>query len=68
VVDAIRKVDPERIRAVLRGSGLSDDAIEGTLERLQEVQKHGKITGEAWPGEIIKSHRKVIVRYRKEDG
>jgi hypothetical protein len=52
VVDAVRAADPERVREVLRSSGLDDDAIEGALQRLREVQSRGKITGESWPGMI----------------
>lgn len=52
VVDVVRAADPERVRAVLRGSGLGDNAIDGALERLREVQANGRITGESWRGAI----------------
>ena len=60
VVGAVRAADPERIRTLLRGSGLEDDAVTGTLNRLREVQVNGKITGEAWPGEIANGWYQVI--------
>jgi hypothetical protein len=56
VVDAVRAADPGRIRAVLHRSGLPEDAITGTLDRLEEVRVHGKITGEAWTGGITDQH------------
>ncbi|MBC6459391.1 hypothetical protein [Actinomadura sp. HBU206391] len=50
VLAEVRAVDPEDLARTLRETGLSDTAIEWTLKRLREVQVHGMITGEAWPG------------------
>jgi hypothetical protein len=60
VVKAVRAADPNRVRDVLRSSGLEDDAIEGALHRLREVQANGKITGESWRGRIIDAEKKTI--------
>jgi len=50
VVDAVRAVDPARMRHMLRDSGLGPLAIDLAAARLEEVQRHGMITGESSPG------------------
>lgn len=52
VVDRVRAVDPEMLRAAWADAGIGDKAITGALERLQEIRDHGMITGRAWPGDI----------------
>ncbi|MBC6460483.1 hypothetical protein [Actinomadura sp. HBU206391] len=51
VLAQVKAVDPDDLARTLRAAGLGDKAIEWTLMRLREVQVHGRITGEAWPGE-----------------
>lgn len=55
VLARIRSVDPAEFGRTLRGSDLSQDAIDGALARLEEVRRHGMITGEAWKGRIFDS-------------
>lgn len=52
VVDRVRAVDPEMLRASWTDAGLGDKAITGALQRLQEIRDDGMITGRAWPGTI----------------
>ncbi|MEU7769339.1 hypothetical protein AB0B25_30210 [Nocardia sp. NPDC049190] len=52
VLRSVRAVDVDRLRTALDDLGLSRKAIDGALDRLIEVRTHGRITGEAWPGEI----------------
>lgn len=52
VVDRVRAVDPEMLRAAWTDAGIGDKATAGALERLQEIRDHGMITGRAWPGVI----------------
>jgi hypothetical protein len=52
VVDAVRGVDGERLASRLRQTGISDEAIDGVMARLHEVQG-GMITGSAYPGKLI---------------
>jgi hypothetical protein len=53
VVSAVRGVDPAHLRQMLRYSGLSDMAIDLSVARLEEVQHHGMITGDSWPGKLV---------------
>lgn len=56
VVDRVRAVDPEMLRAAWADAGIGDKAITGALARLQEIRDHGMITGRAWPGVIIDAY------------
>jgi len=47
VLNAVNAVDPADMRRMLADSGLSDTAITHTLNRLDEIQRTGMITGEA---------------------
>jgi hypothetical protein len=53
VADAVRAVDPGQMRQMLQDSGLSPQATDLAVARLEEIQRRGMITGEAWPGEFI---------------
>ncbi|WP_280271643.1 GNAT family N-acetyltransferase [Nocardia wallacei] len=55
ILKSIRAIDTDMLRAAWLDAGLRDKAIHGALERLQEIRKRGKITGEAWPGIITGS-------------
>jgi hypothetical protein len=50
VLAKIRAVDPAEMGRTLRASGLSRQAVKGAVRRLEEIQEHGKITGDAWAG------------------
>lgn len=52
VMQNVRAVDPGQVRTTLQASGLSDQAVDGVVSRLGEVQSRGMITGENWPGII----------------
>jgi hypothetical protein len=52
VVDAARRVNEVRLVSRLRQTGISDEAIDGVLTRLHEVQG-GLISGSAYPGELV---------------
>ncbi|GAA2782072.1 hypothetical protein GCM10010452_07500 [Crossiella cryophila] len=52
VMAQVRAIEPDALRAVLRGMGLSEDSVEGAAGRLVEVQAHGMINGEAWSGRL----------------
>lgn len=52
VVDATRSVDEYQLVTRLRQTGIQQDAIEGVLDRLHEVQR-GWITGWAYPGQLV---------------
>lgn len=52
VLESVRSLDPEHLRAAWRDAGLSDTAVDGALARWREICENGAITGEAWPGLI----------------
>ncbi len=50
----LRRVSPQDLYSVLVTTGLSDPSAAGAASRLDELQRLGKITGEAWPGGTIR--------------
>jgi hypothetical protein len=52
VVAAARSVDESLLVSRLQQAGISDEAIDGVLARLHEVQG-GMITGAAYPGDLV---------------
>ena len=52
VLQAVKSLHPDRLRAGLQDAGLSDKAVDGAVSRLQEIQRSGKITKENWPSEV----------------
>lgn len=52
VLAAVKQVHPDQLRSAAEDLGMSDQAIEGAVARLREIQTRGKITGENWPGSI----------------
>jgi hypothetical protein len=60
VLERVRAVDLDQLRAAWTDAGLSDKAVDGALNRLIEIRTHGTITGDAWrPGTINTSHVKL---------
>jgi hypothetical protein len=57
----VRSLSPAKLREMLRDAGIGSAGAEGAVERLQEIQRHGRITGEAWKG-IIHDARKGVIR------
>ncbi|MBC6458962.1 hypothetical protein [Actinomadura sp. HBU206391] len=53
VIADIKAIDIAELRRMLRGSGLSPGAVDGALDRLNELRSRGEITGEAWRGAIL---------------
>lgn len=60
VMDQVRRADPAQIADRLRDAGLGDDAVNGALNRLNEVQTRGTITGENWGGPIVDAHWRPV--------
>jgi hypothetical protein len=52
VMAKVNAVDLDRLRAALLDSKLNEVAVDGALARLIEIRTYGKITGQAWRGEI----------------
>lgn len=52
VLAAVKQLHPDQLRSAAEDFDLSTEAVEGAVARLQEIQMHGKITGENWPGSI----------------
>ncbi|GAB2702949.1 hypothetical protein GCM10027089_26230 [Nocardia thraciensis] len=52
VLRAVEKLHPDRLRGALEDLGMSDLAIKGAVDRLQEIQAKKMITGDKWPGNI----------------
>ena len=52
VLEQVRAVDPNEAREMLSASGMNPSAVEGAVDRLEEVQRNGAITGQAWNGRI----------------
>ncbi|MEU7631997.1 alpha/beta hydrolase [Nocardia sp. NPDC049220] len=50
VLAKVRTVESGRFRALLRTLGVEPGAVEDAVRRLEEIQRDGKITGEAFPG------------------
>ncbi|MFX0595022.1 hypothetical protein [Melissospora conviva] len=44
----IHATDPDRMAERLRASGLGEKAVDGAMDRLNEIRSRGMITGEAW--------------------
>lgn len=53
VISQLRQVDDSALRRTWLDLGISDLAVDGAMRRLGEVRRHGRITGEAWSGNII---------------
>src|SRR5579884_1582605 len=53
VVEKVRSVSPEDYRAMLLGTGLAEAEADHAVARLQEIQVHGRITGEADAGGVL---------------
>ncbi len=53
VLAEVRAVRPEEFRLMLLATGLSDAAAGGAMARLEEIQRLGRIAGEAWDGAVI---------------
>jgi hypothetical protein len=60
IVDAVRRVDPNEMRQMLQQSGLSPTAVNLSIANLEEIQRRGMITGEAWPGKITNAERETM--------
>jgi hypothetical protein len=52
VIAAARSVDEQQLASRLRQTGIHQEAIDGVLARLHEVQS-GMITGVAFPGDLV---------------
>jgi hypothetical protein len=59
VLEAVRRLDLDEVYRMLRATGLGHEAAAGVLARLREIRERGRITGEAWPGEIRSSRGQV---------
>ncbi|GAB3947004.1 hypothetical protein GCM10027614_41470 [Micromonospora vulcania] len=44
----IQATDPAALADRLRGTGLSEQALAGAMDRFNEIRSRGMITGEAW--------------------
>ncbi|WP_157170910.1 SMI1/KNR4 family protein [Nocardia araoensis] len=44
--ELVHAVDPDRLRAALRHTGLSNDVVDGAFARLTEIRAHREATGE----------------------
>ncbi|NUS45935.1 MAG: hypothetical protein HOQ24_19855 [Mycobacteriaceae bacterium] len=54
VLAKVQALHPEQLRGALHDLEIEPRAINGALDRLQEIQTNERITGAAWrPGEII---------------
>jgi len=53
VLRQVRSADARKLRDTLQELGIEASAVEGCVERLQEVQREGRITGEAWGGGFV---------------
>lgn len=49
VVDAVRSVDQTALRQELQASGLSQQQVDGAINRLNEIATHGQINGSGLP-------------------
>jgi len=67
VVEAVRALAPRAMRRMLRDTGLDDPAIDLAVARLEEIQRHEMITGEAWAGAIERAEPETDV-FRRERG
>ncbi|BDT92458.1 hypothetical protein IFM12275_24340 [Nocardia sputorum] len=47
ILESVRSVDPNAVRIALQDLELGDDAIAGTLRRLEEIQRDGMISGKS---------------------
>jgi hypothetical protein len=63
VLAELNAVRPEEYRLMLLATGLSEAAAGGAVARMEEIQNQGRITGEAWDGDIIGA--RGIIRGRR---
>jgi hypothetical protein len=56
VMAQVNQVDTNALRGALRDVGLSNEAINGAVARLNEIKNYGMIIGQAWPGNIANAN------------
>jgi hypothetical protein len=60
LMEQLDRVDVNHLRWRLLDTGLEEAAVDGALARLEEILRHGRITGEANP-------RRIVPRIHPED-
>jgi uncharacterized protein YukE len=56
ILDQLSRVNPAQLEQDLLGIRLDRQSVDGVLQRLQEIQQNGRITGQAWPGNLVDAH------------
>lgn len=60
LVDHLKTIDPRSFSESLQAMGYRRDTADWAAERLIEIQRNGKITGEAWGCAIVNGTHQVI--------
>ena len=55
LLDSVRTIDEGALVQQLQHLELSPESIQGTMDRLHEIQTNGMITGESWKGFVLSS-------------
>ncbi|MEV6906874.1 toxin glutamine deamidase domain-containing protein [Amycolatopsis sp. NPDC051071] len=64
VLAAIRAIDPAWLVRMLVATGIGDEAAEGARERLEELQRLGRIAGQTWPARIWDHEWKLVREFK----
>ncbi len=64
VLAAIRAVDPAWLVRMLVATGIGDEAAEGARERLEELQRLGRIAGQTWTARIWDHEWKLVREFK----
>ncbi|MGW4831542.1 toxin glutamine deamidase domain-containing protein [Amycolatopsis japonica] len=64
VLVAIRAIDPAWLVRMLLATGIGDEAAEGARERLEEIQRLGRIAGQTWSARIWDHEWKLVREFK----
>ncbi|WP_409490067.1 toxin glutamine deamidase domain-containing protein [Amycolatopsis sp. cmx-11-12] len=64
VLAAIRAIDPAWLVRMLVATGIGDEAADGARDRLEEIQRLGRIAGQRWPARIWDHEWKLVREFK----
>lgn len=62
ILDGVSACDLDQLVGKLGVLGISKDAVEGVVRRIEEVRREGAITGDAWAGAIVSADYRFRVQ------
>ncbi|OXM45631.1 toxin glutamine deamidase domain-containing protein [Amycolatopsis alba] len=64
VLAAIRAIDPAWLTRMLVATGIGEEAAGGARDRLEEIQRLGRIAGQTWPARIWDHEWKLVREFK----